>query len=68
MPEKPLGKPRKRTAKAEALSSASPRGTPSDLQQYIADRLKALYDEAVAQPIPDRLLRLLDRLDSDPKK
>ncbi|HEY6518124.1 MAG TPA: NepR family anti-sigma factor [Roseiarcus sp.] len=33
--------------------------------QYIADQLKAMYDAVVVEPIPDRLLQLLDRLDDD---
>jgi len=32
--------------------------------QYIADQLKAMYDAVVVEPIPDRLLQLLDRLDN----
>jgi hypothetical protein len=35
------------------------------VDQYIAGQLKAIYDEVVAEPIPDRLLQLIDRLDSD---
>ena len=33
--------------------------------RYIADQLKAMYDAVVVEPIPDRLLQLLDRLDDD---
>ena len=33
--------------------------------QYIADQLKAMYDAVVVEPIPDRLLQLLDRLDDE---
>ena len=35
------------------------------VDQYIADQLKAMYDAVVVEPIPDRLLQLLDRLDDD---
>jgi hypothetical protein len=35
------------------------------LDRYIAGQLKAIYDEVAAEPIPDRLLQLLDRLDND---
>jgi hypothetical protein len=35
------------------------------VDQYIADQLKAMYDSVVVEPIPDRLLQLLDRLDDD---
>lgn len=34
-------------------------------EQYIADQLKAMYDAVVVEPIPDRLLQLLDRLDDE---
>jgi hypothetical protein len=33
--------------------------------RYIGDQLKAIYDAVVAEPVPDRLLELLDRLSSD---
>ena len=36
--------------------------------QYIADQLKAMYDAVVVEPVPDRLLQLLDRLGGDPEK
>jgi hypothetical protein len=36
--------------------------------QYIAGQLRAIYDEVAAEPIPDRLLQLLDRLSSNGKK
>jgi Anti-sigma factor NepR len=65
MVEKTLGRPRKRTGKAKARSAASPRGASAAMRQYIAGRLKAMYDDAVAEPIPERLLQLLDRLSSE---
>jgi hypothetical protein len=30
--------------------------------------LKAMYDAVVVEPIPDRLLQLLNRLDDDPEQ
>lgn len=35
------------------------------VDQYIAGQLKSMYDEAVAEPVPDQLLRLIERLDGD---
>jgi Anti-sigma factor NepR len=64
MPEKTPGRPKKK--KLEMNPSAS-RGAPSGVDQYIASQLKAIYDGVVADPIPDRLLQLIDRLDSDGK-
>jgi hypothetical protein len=51
-----------------AHGAASPHGPSTGVKQYIAGHLKAMYDEVVAQPIPERLLQLLDRLDSDREK
>lgn len=35
------------------------------MDRYIADQLRAIYDAVTAEPIPDQLLELLDRLDGD---
>lgn len=44
---------------------ASPReGLSPDLQQHIGNRLRALYDGVVNEPIPDRLMMLLNELDA----
>jgi Anti-sigma factor NepR len=67
MPGKTPGNPRKR-AKAPAASRASPRAASAPAERYIADQLKAVYDAVAAEPLPDRLLELLDRLDADAKK
>ena len=55
-------------AKREASatpSPASPRKPAPDpaINEHIGSQLKAMYDEVVAQPIPDYLLELLNRLD-----
>lgn len=62
MPDETAGRPRKRAAKSSAPDAASPSAA---MDRYIADQLKALYDAVAAEPIPDRLLDLLDRLDED---
>ena len=64
MPDKTSGRPRKRARKAASPSAASLREA-EKTDQYIADQLKAIYDAVVVEPIPDRLLQLLDRLDGD---
>ena len=64
MPDKTSGRPRKRARKAASLS-ATFRAEAAKADQYIADQLKAIYDAVVVEPIPDRLLQLLDRLDDD---
>jgi len=68
VPDKSSGRPRKR-AKKPASRSASPLpAEDAKADQYIADQLKAMYDTVVVEPIPDRLLQLLDRLDDDSVK
>jgi hypothetical protein len=68
MPGKTPGKPRNRATKAPAAGAASPRAAPEAADRYIADQLKAIYDAVAAEPLPDRLLQLLDRLEGDAKK
>ena len=47
-----------------ASQKARSRSVPADaLGEVIGAQLRAIYDEVVAQPIPDRLLELLSRLD-----
>jgi hypothetical protein len=60
-------KPVKRAAKPSKPSRANPAlkrsEAPSGIEAHIGAKLKAMYDEVLAQPIPDRLLDLLSRLD-----
>jgi Anti-sigma factor NepR len=65
MPEKILPGPRKKASKAASSRAASVRAEAEKADQYIADQLKAMYDAVVVEPVPDRLLQLLDRLDDD---
>jgi hypothetical protein len=65
MPKKTPGRPRKNARNAAAASAESLRAATAKADQYIADQLKAIYDAVVVEPIPDRLLQLLDRLDND---
>ena len=65
MPDKTSGRPRKKAKKAASRSASPLRAEAEKADQYIADQLKAMYDAVVVEPIPDRLLQLLDRLDND---
>jgi hypothetical protein len=65
MPDKTSGRPRKKAIKAASSSAAAVRGAAEKADQYIADQLKAMYDAVVVEPVPDRLLQLLDRLDDE---
>jgi hypothetical protein len=63
MPEKTPGRSRKKPTKAAASPGAS-----HGVDQYIAGQLKAIYNEVADEPIPDRLLQLLERLDRGGKR
>jgi hypothetical protein len=65
MPDKMSGRLRKKATKAASSRAASVRADAEKADQYIAYQLKALYDSVVVEPVPDRLLQLLDRLDDD---
>ena len=65
MPDKSSGRPRKRARKVASRSATPLPAEDAKVDQYIADQLKAMYDSVVVEPIPDRLLQLLDRLDDD---
>ena len=49
------------------VKPAPPAPTP-EVADHVSRRLKALYDDVLNQPIPDRFLDLLKDLDSDGKK
>ena len=63
MPNKSSGRPRKTAKKAASLGGSPLPAEDAKADQYIAEQLKAMYDAVVVEPIPDRLLQLLDRLD-----
>ena len=53
----------KKSPNADCARRAAARRATREWIRYIAGQLKTIYEEAVAEPIPDRLLQLLDRLD-----
>jgi hypothetical protein len=63
MPDKASRQPQKRAGKAGRSPLLSAEAAKAD--RYIADQLKAMYDAVTVEPVPDRLLHLLDRLDKD---
>ena len=65
MPDKSSGRARKRARKVASRSASPLPAEDAKADRYIADQLKAMYDAVVVEPIPDRLLQLLDRLDDD---
>jgi hypothetical protein len=68
MPAKISGRRRKRAPKPACSSAAAFRAEVEKADKYIAEQLKALYDSVVVEPVPDRLLHLLDRLDDAAEK
>jgi Anti-sigma factor NepR len=58
------GAPKKPSKTAPKTSAAGYAG----MEKHIGSQLKALYDDMVAEPIPDRLLDLLNRLDDKAAK
>ena len=65
MPGKSSGSPRKRARKGASRSASPLPAEDAKTDHYIAEQLKAMYDAVVVEPIPDRLLQLLDRLYDD---
>ena len=65
MPGKSSGTPRKRAKKGASRGASPLPAADAKADQYIAEQLKTMYDAVVVEPIPDRLLQLLDRLDDD---
>ena len=50
----------------DATGSAEGRPGVTDVQAYIGRQLRAVYDDVVKQPIPDRFLDLMKQLDDLP--
>jgi hypothetical protein len=51
-------------SRKSGTSSEAAKGKKSELSSQIGKELRGLYDEIVAQPIPDRFLELLNELES----
>ena len=61
---------RKTTKPGKAERKVDPAHTQIDVSDFIGQRLRKYYDEVAKQPIPDRFIDLLDRLEAkaSPKK
>lgn len=46
------------------LADSADRSALRTIDQQIGQELRAIYNEVLAEPIPDRLLALIDQLDS----
>lgn len=49
----------------DAPEGASKQGMSADSRAFIGLKLRELYDDVVAEPVPDRLLELLGKLGED---
>lgn len=49
----------------DAPEGANKEGLSADSQAFIGLKLRELYDDVVAEPVPDRLLELLGKLGED---
>jgi len=65
MADNTLGKPRKGAIKTPLPVAPGHDAEAAKADQYIDDQLKAIYDAVIVEPIPDRLMQLLDRLDGE---
>jgi hypothetical protein len=68
MPEKTSRTSQRVPRKARSPKAIAMTAEAAKAERYIADQLKALYDTVTVEPIPDRLMQLLDRLDKDAKE
>lgn len=50
-------------SKSEGEGKRRQPALPADAQHVIGEKLKAMYDEVVRQPVPDRFAQLLAQLD-----
>ena len=70
MRSKPTGQPdgKDRVAKVQHVNDIPDAGKANvNIPIYIGDKLKALYAEVVNQPVPDHLLDLVSKLESQSK-
>ncbi len=51
-------------AKGRAKAGGRTRGADTSMERAIGSRLRAYYDEVAREPVPDRFVDLLKRLDS----
>ncbi|PWB83384.1 MAG: hypothetical protein C3F11_06890 [Methylocystaceae bacterium] len=52
---------RRRSSRSKAARTAEP----NDIGEQIGAQLRSLYDDVLKQPIPDRFLELLNKLETD---
>ena len=64
MVDKKMPGQRPEVSSPEADGAAAPAGKRvANVKDHIGRQLRALYNEVASQPVPDRFMELLDRLD-----
>jgi hypothetical protein len=63
MVEKKMPGPPPTTLHPVDASTAQAKKRNPNVKDHIGRQLRALYDEVASQPVPDRFMELLDRLD-----
>jgi hypothetical protein len=66
--EKEKGRSMNIASRGRTDSTGKARGSDSSVERAIGSRLRAYYDEVAREPVPDRFVNLLKRLDDDAKK
>ena len=66
--EKEKGRSMNITSRGRTDGTGKSRGGDSSVERAIGSRLRAYYDEVAREPVPERFVDLLKRLDDDAKK
>ena len=66
--EREKGRPMTISSRGRADNSGKTRGVDISVERAIGNRLRAFYDEVAREPVPDRFVDLLNRLDKETKK
>jgi hypothetical protein len=66
--EKEKGRPMNVGSRGRTGDARKKGSTDGSVERAIGSRLRAYYDEVAREPVPDRFVELLERLDEDSKK
>jgi hypothetical protein len=66
--EREKGRSMNITSRGRSDGVGKSRAGDSSVERAIGSRLRAYYDEVAREPVPDRFVNLLKRLDDDGKK
>jgi hypothetical protein len=66
--EKEKGRPMDVGSRGRTGDTRKKRSMDGSVERAIGSRLRAYYDEVAREPVPDRFVELLQKLDEDSKK